>query len=566
MVEGVVQINTARCEPATTLGGQGQFTAFQGVGGLTGLTGGLSFTDADGQYTLAQMNAFTDDYLTNLIENSTGNALSDAVDQYGNDAFYDAVDNFNDYIINNDNTSDYINSQPNFEDYEVLFNKIEMASPITPFEMAEFIDEYNYSPDDINDLIDNTDTDLIDNLGTFFNGSFANSVLGGFCANIVGVFGVINSFFTAVGSIEGLVKDALEFLNKIKNIEDPIKAIIEKLKVKALIENIKEKLVSMVEKSISKVMNIIKNFSIDNIVGSIETFVNQQIVKRFLILRDSIARTFSKENVESLLNRLRQNIDYGVSLFENPSKEEILFLVTRFCGLAALLEQIISDRKLPLEQFVAKYEGVYARVKSNANMNTRGAINAGRPVLSPERRQELINTYKPKWEADENFRVPTVAEQEAVPSFQSLVDDANGKVYVSASQSQWVGFMKEEGWEGVDIGLRCILLRVQERFGRKLYINSGKRSVQYQALLREQAKARGESAGRRGDYGVSYTSNHLDGYAIDTHWTGFPNGLQDFIDIAKEECVRGFILYNTFIHIDVGRKQLLDFRSAGVAR
>ncbi len=560
MAEGEVTISLARCSPTTTFGGASIFnTGFSGLGNA-GLGGSTSFTDGNGQFTLAQLNQFADEFVTSTVASTTGNALSDAVNTYGSDAFYTAVDTVSDFIINNPNTSEYISSAVNFEDYEVLFNKIEMASPITPFEMAEFIDEYNYTPETIVDEINDNPNDLIDNWASFFNGSFANSVLGGFCAKAPFIFAAIGGFFNLIGSIEGAIKDAITFLNKIKNIEDPIKAIFEKIKVKALIEGIKEKLVGMIEKTIKKVTNIVQNFSLENVMGQVETFIDNTIVRNFMKLKDSVSRTFSEENIKNLLDKIKQTVDYGVSLFENPSLEEIQFLIARFCGMAALIEQILEDRKLPLQQFVSKYQNVYATVKARSNINTSKAINAGRPVLSPEKRQELINTYKPKWELGKNLRQPTIAEYEAIPSFQSLVDDANGKVYVSKSASQWVEFMGEEGWEGIDINVRLILMRTQERFGEKLYINSGKRSVQYQDLLRSQSKAAGNSPGQKGDYGVAYTSQHLDGFAIDTHWRSYPRNLQDFVDIAEEEGFTGIGLYNDFIHIDVGPRRVWDKR------
>ena len=82
------------------------------------------------------------------------------------------------------------------------------------------------------------------------------------------VCGAINSFFDILNKIDGFIQDVFTFLKKIKNIKNEILAAFEAIKVKAIIEAIKEKISEMVKAAILKVCQSISNFDVSAIIGT----------------------------------------------------------------------------------------------------------------------------------------------------------------------------------------------------------------------------------------------------------------------------------------------------------
>jgi hypothetical protein len=97
-------------------------------------------------------------------------------------------------------------------------------------------------------------------------------------------------------------------------------------------------------------------------------------------------------------------------------------------------------------------------------------------------------------------------------------------------------------------------MRLQELTGQKLTINSGFRSEQYQENLRRRYREQGKSRGRfnaarqQWDYGVAFSSQHMQGNAIDVRYGNWSRA--KFIDDAKRCGFRWHKVYNSFIHID----------------
>ena len=203
--------------------------------------------------------------------------------------------------------------------------------------------------------------------------------MGGFCSVLPNAFAAIGGFFIILGQVEGLIGDALSFINKIRNIEDPIKALFEKIKVKALIEAIKEKIKSVVEGAINKITDAIKNFNMQNVIDQVENFIQSNVIAKVNQLKNSIMRTFSEENIKKIKAKVQGMIDYAVGLFDNPSIEEILFLMARICGFAAGVESILNGSKLPLDNITNNYRDMVNTVKATSGLVTAKAIKAGAP-------------------------------------------------------------------------------------------------------------------------------------------------------------------------------------------
>ena len=175
--------------------------------------------NANGELTLAQIAVFEESFKQNVVASSESNPIRLAVEKYGSTF----ADNLN--LINNSiNTNTFM--VENIKNYTLLQTRI-INGPISQIEFAQFIKDYNYTPTSANFSANQNPPKFLRELDDFYRGSYADSVLGGFCSVLPNVFGAIGGFFVIIGQVEGLIGDALSFIAKIRNIEDPLKALFE---------------------------------------------------------------------------------------------------------------------------------------------------------------------------------------------------------------------------------------------------------------------------------------------------------------------------------------------------
>ena len=376
--------------------------------------------------------------------------------------------------------------------------------------------------------------------------------MGGFCSLFGNIFSTVGAFFSLAESIKGLVNDALAFIKKIKNIEDPVKAFFEAIKVKALIEAIKKKIADTIEKTINKVKKAIENFNAADIMGAIDTFVKRNIVDKINRIKQDISNFFTKENIDNLKAKIQAKIDYAISLFENPSLEEIQFLIARLCSFATGIEGLIKGLKGPLDDFSNRYEEVYDTISNASNRVTGEAIRAGAARLSPEERQKQINTARAEWEKAGNFIPPRQQEIAQLPTWEALKDGTDARLKIKGG---WVTKMipPHEGWTEMDQDVRIMVIRLVYAAreagitNNYLWLNSGYRSPSYNA-----------------DVGGAKSSQHMLGFAADLTWDGFRGysvEVNRFVSEAKKIGFRGIGYYNSFIHVDIGRERFWDKRT-----
>lgn len=531
--------------------------------------------NGNGELTLNQVNIFEEQFISTIVADTEQNPLSLAVKQYGN-SFYETTN-----AINNDFLKRAFIAE-RIDEYPILSQRLKRGA-ITPLEFAAFIKESNYTPAAAIVSSNANGPRFLNELESFYNGDFSVSILGGFCSLMTNVFGIINAFFDLVDSLNALYEDALKFIEKIKNIEDAIKAAFEKLKVKALIEAIKKKIVDMIEQAIIKVCMAISNFSVESITGPITSAVESRIVVKVEEEKTSIGEFCNVENIRRLVAKIKRLIDYAVGLFANPSFEEIQFLIARLCALATGLEGLFKGLKGPLNNFGNRYDEVFNTIKNASNRVTGEAIRSGAIRMSEESKRQQINNARDVWERAGNLRTPTIKEYRDIPSYKTI-EKASGGTSVSVLPDVvlsapgipnipapapattdsapslkfsgcWVSEMNppSEGWTKLDMNVKVYLVRLQKAAQKAgiisgpIYINSGWRSVQYNAKV-----------------GGAKSSQHLSGLAVDIVWDGFvakSDRTAQFVALAKKEGFRGIGLYNTFVHLDIGPERQWDKRS-----
>jgi hypothetical protein len=531
--------------------------------------------NGNGEFTIDQINIFEEQFISTIVADTEQNPLSLAVKQYGN-SFYDTTNAINNDFLKRSFIAERI------PEYPILSERLKRGA-ITPLEFAAFIKESNYTPASAIVSSNANGPRFLNELEAFYNGDFSVSILGGFCSLMTNVFGIINAFFDLVDQINALYEDALKFIEKIKNIEDAVKAAFEKIKVKALIEAIKKKIVEMIEQAIIKVCMAISNFSVESITGPITSAVESRIVVKVEEEKTKIGEFCNVENIRKLVQKIKRLIDYAVGLFANPSFEEIQFLIARLCALATGLEGLFKGLKGPLSDFGNRYDEVFNTIKNASNRVTGEAIRSGSIRMSEESKRQKINNAKEVWEKAGNIKTPTSKEYRDIPSYEAIekassstgvivtpipdvpistaiITDIPSPTVVNSAPSLkfsgcWVSEMNppSEGWTKLDMNVKVYLIRLQQAAQKEgiisgpIYINSGWRSVQYNDKI-----------------GGAKASQHLNGLAVDIVWDGFAarsDKTSKFVALARKQGFRGIGLYNTFIHLDIGPMREWDKRN-----
>tara|TARA_B110000967_G_scaffold98273_1_gene100929 strand:- start:5156 stop:6739 length:1584 start_codon:yes stop_codon:yes gene_type:complete len=496
-------------------------------------------TDGAGNYTVHQIDLFQKQFEGTIVDDTNSNPLSEAVNKHGRTSFYNAVEQLNTDFLKRPSIIAML------PDYEVLHYRVQRG-PITAVEFASFIKDSNYTPSGAIASYNATGSRFLFEMEGFYNGDFSTSVMGGFCSLFSDIFGVIGAFFDLIGTIEGIYADALEMIAKIKNIENELIAAFEKIKVKALLEAIKKKISEAIKKAIEKVKKAIENFSIENILGEIDNFVQKNIVAKVQKIKQDIEKFFSKENMKKIEEKIKKLIDYTVSQFENPSIEEIQFMIMRFCALATGIEGLIKGLKDPLSDFSNRYDEVFNTLANASNRITGEAIRGGALRGSDYYRKEQINKARIAWEKMGNTRPPSTKEYGELPKWEDLEAGSDSRLKV---KGDWVTDMKppHEGWDEIDIDVRVLLMRLYEDAKAEglvtgpITLLSGYRNPSWNKTIRG-----------------SRSSQHMNGYACDIQWDGFKKGREElapFVKLARANGFKGFGYYDTFLHIDIGRSR-----------
>jgi len=439
------------------------------------------YTNRFGEFTLDQVDVFTEQLAQNIKEDRETNPVLKLVNRYG-DEFYESANAVN--TFRNRREASDLTSYPD------LANRWARGN-ISQIEVAAFIEAFNYTPIGLTNKCNGGDPfGLLFELDAYYKNTFTQSVMGGFCASIPGVFGAIDAFFDIIDTVDGLVKDAFAILSKLRNMKDPLQAAIEKITVESLLKQIKDLIVKTVTDIFEKVQKAIQNFNIEDIIGDVSTFVRENVVKRIMQQREEMCLFFCEANKERIKKKAANLIDYIASIIENPGLEEIQFMVTRFCSFIGQIEGLMNDIKSPLDTYGGKYSRISNRLKRISNLNTSTAIRNGAIRYDDETRKETINSIEQDWENEDlkgytptgekpsNVKKPSIKEYGSLPDCCDVFEGKDSRVKVSGDwvEDEDCGI---EGWVKVDLDVKVYLMRLQEKLGAQINVINGYRSQQY---------------------------------------------------------------------------------------
>ena len=502
-------------------------------------------SNGNGELTLSSIAVFEEDFRNNVVASGAIDPITAAVQKYGSEEFYDNLSTINNKLKN----SFFVLQVPN---YPLLNTRLEKG-PITPFEFAQYIKEYGISPAIANSTSGSDAPRFLKSLEDFYTDSFASSVMGGFCSLMPNIFGAIGGFFDLIGKIDGLIGDALSFLSKIKNIKDPIQALFDAIKVKALIEAIKEKVTKAVMGAVNKIKDAITNFDIGNAVSQVKSFVQNKVGARLQEMKESISKFFSEENLKTIENKIKGMIDYAVSLFENPSLQEIQYLIARICGFASGIESIVSGLKAPLDSAADRYVNVTKIVKAKSGQTTAAAVSAGARRFDDATREKEINRSREILEAKGNPAPIAAEEFSDLPAWSDIKDDGHDVIRVNG---RFDGELDEDGWNKMKPEFRVKIMRLHKAavdagiLSGPFVVYSGWRSQQYSASIDTFES-------------TAIDDIHALGKAADVGWDDFDGSdetINAFINVARSVGFTGFGKFNLFMHIDTASNSIWDER------
>lgn len=468
------------------------------------------------------------------------NTITRLIREYGETSFYQSVTSFNNYF-NRSEIRDAVNA----ERYPNIFERINSGVIFTPIEVAEFTYQYQYTPINLTIQTSIISPKLLNEVEDFYERNISQGIIGKFCALMPTVFLAVGAFFTFIDNVEGFINDIKKFAS---NLQGGLSGLVDRIKTQVL---------QVVDRVVEKVKGIIENFSIENITQEVKTFIDQKIIGRFYDLKEQALSFFNEFNIENLKKKIEALVDYAGGLFKDPTLEEIQFLVYRFCNLAAQLESGIGALINPLRDYANNYKDTIDTLRSASNRNTSRAVAAGAIRLTPTARDSAVNGARdgrmpsgggsstPTRVPLGDIRPVTQEELKGVPQWNNGNGDSRIGFTGSVQSLEWK-------WTDTSIESRALLVRVQQRFGRRILVLSGRRSYEEQFALYQQDLQRngGSPSGKVARPGFS---QHETGLAFDVTWSGFNRETgRQFLQIAVEEGFTGIGGYpsNSFVHID----------------
>jgi len=173
--------------------------------------------DANGEYTLSQVKIFSQEYANNILRDIEKNPLARITELYG-DSIYDTTDYINGIFLKKDYVEDAL------ENYPGLSRRWEKGN-LSNIEIADFLNDYNLTPNGMINKSNFNYNGLLRDMDSYYQASFSDSILGGFCKLIPQVFGAIDAFFDTLVAIENAIAN---ILTKLRNLDDALNALAQK--------------------------------------------------------------------------------------------------------------------------------------------------------------------------------------------------------------------------------------------------------------------------------------------------------------------------------------------------
>lgn len=462
-----------------------------------------------------------------VVRPGDNNPITRLTREYGETPFYSSVNAVNTYFAREE-----VRELINETDYPILFNRIKSEIIFTPIEVANFIIGMGYTPVSVSIATSIINLNLIDQFENFYTQNFTRNTIGSFCSILPNVFGAIDLFFTTLQTLDTTVRTLKNFaLN---------------FSLSSLLSQLKNSILKIIDSVVFQVKSIIENLSLSNVMAEMAqppVKVNEGIYANFQKTKNMSLSFFDQENVDGYKSGVEKLIDYAMSLFKNPTIQEVQFILYRFCSFAALIENSITALKKIPEDFINSFASTVSILRSNSSRNTLSAQGAGAVRYDAQVRNAGINTGNQIFEQAGVTPSPTAKDYEDITPWNNGRGDSRITFIGRSFFDPRVG---RDGWDKLNPRVKTKLMKVQKEFGRQLKLTSGYKSKEYNDALR----ARGVRAAKN--------SLHISGMAVDVGWDGFNRqNMEEFIEIAVRNGFRGIGRYpsSNFVYIDIGPRR-----------
>jgi len=412
--------------------------------------------------------------------------------------------------------------------YPKLSERLSNNFSISPFETQRIIETNLIVPDIFGVYIvpSNASRVLSQVENYYTSGSVSGNSMGSFCSLVGNVFAAFNGNRDVFNDITGFADDFFDTIQKIQNFS------LEGFAIAALLEKLKENVLSVVDKLVAKVTAKLANFSSAFMVsvGSFRSSTSP-IAEKITTTKSKIEDFLSDDVIENLKKKIEGLISYTISLFEDPSLEVIQFMILRFCEFIGEMEGFFNNLTTPLDNIAKNFQNTYQQLQSSGNAATSRALAAGAVRYQPQQRNSGIDTSRQVPSSPspvsirqraENILPPTAQEIDELPSWEELSSGKNKYFTYSSSQGRI-------GWSRAETREKVMLLRLAKLWGTRFDIKSAYRTKEFNDSLKDAAKY----------------SQHRDGRAFDINQTS-----DDFVRAALSVGFGGIGRYATFTHID----------------
>lgn len=486
----------------------------------------------------------------------------------------------------------------NLTPYPFLKQRFEQ-SPILYTEVADFLNQSSLNTDDLAEELGEFQTftnsgpvnlpvqpanvpsgmkKILSQLEFYYAANLANSVSGGFCSSFPNVFGKITALISLIQLGQDLLAKLKDFFS-----DNPLEYLLKQIKEKLKIEILKKMLLDIVDKVKEAVLQ-----QIDSVVSQVKGFVNDlkagaQRIEQAIQKKVNDVKAFMQDfTLDKVKEKIGEFVDKSIKQFEELTPDAIALLLFRFCqfseliqgfmkspldGIKALAANLVAQEAIlksaGLEETAKAVEAGAVRITEDARRNARSrlrdAVNArsrtrdrsGGRSSSTSSTSTRISAPDPEYWATNTEATPEQRDAISRLSDSGLPGYATFNSGVTQMHTgNGNGFTPNDcvagdGWRQVRNKVWHGLMRVSERVGYELNINSAYRSPDYnhQLSLRQS--------------GVAKNSVHKSGLALDVNMRGKSDEqVSNFIRVASQEGFVGIKVYFrggavNFIHIDM---------------
>jgi len=494
-------------------------------------------TNANGEYTLNQVDVFTQEFTNNILSDSQNNPVTLATSKYGADVFYDSLKAFN-LTISERTVPDI------YPSVKARLN----SGNISAAEFADFMQQYGQNPTGVVTKTNRDYARSLFDLEDYYSKTIRTGALAALCTRFESIFGALGGFFDFLSEIGNLIFDVVD---KIKAFREEYKDLTIAATVQALAVELRDRIEKEVKRIVDAVVSVLENLfnSINTLFDNTSTFVDELTIRGIMKEKDNACLMFSEKNKSLIAKTIVGAFDYALSLFENPSIAQIEFLVVRICAYLTNIEALFNDVTTPMKQFEFKYTRIANRLKTISNITTSSALRAGAIRMPPELRKKNINSIESLWEGTGgevitptggtpiNPKKPDVQEYLALPSCNSIKSGSNKKIAVDGP---WVDdeLLGMKGWTGLDPTLRVFLIRMWDIESSNFVSGSPKITVKLGWVSDEYNKINGAPE-----------NAHLSGLCVDVSTEGW-----DVETLEQSALKAGFRFvksYDGYLHLDL---------------